>query len=58
VGSVNILATLLPASSAARTLTLSMKTPTAYKSIDAAMDAHRALVDAVHTLRPVVCTKG
>jgi len=58
VGSVNILATLLPASSAARTLTLSMKTPMAYKSIDAVMEAQRDLVDVVHTLRQVVCMKG
>jgi tRNA-splicing ligase RtcB (3'-phosphate/5'-hydroxy nucleic acid ligase) len=34
------------------------ETPGAYKSIDAVMEAQKALVAAVHTLRQVVCVKG
>src|SRR5262249_49232515 len=34
------------------------ETPGAYKSIDAVMEAHRDLVEIVHTLRQVVCVKG
>jgi tRNA-splicing ligase RtcB len=32
--------------------------PMAYKDIDAVMEAQRALVEVVHTLRQVVCVKG
>jgi len=32
--------------------------PMAYKNIDAVMQAQRALVEVVHTLRQVVCVKG
>ncbi len=32
--------------------------PMAYKDIDAVMNAQRALVEVVHTLRQVVCVKG
>ena len=32
--------------------------PMAYKDIDAVMHAQRSLVEAVHTLRQVVCVKG
>lgn len=32
--------------------------PLAYKNIDAVMQAQRALVEVVHTLRQVVCVKG
>ena len=32
--------------------------PMAYKNIDAVMNAQRSLVEAVHTLRQVVCVKG
>jgi tRNA-splicing ligase RtcB (3'-phosphate/5'-hydroxy nucleic acid ligase) len=34
------------------------ETPGAYKPIDAVMNAQRALVDVVYTLRQVVCVKG
>jgi tRNA-splicing ligase RtcB len=34
------------------------ETPMAYKSIDAVMNAQRDLVEAVHTLRQVLCVKG
>jgi tRNA-splicing ligase RtcB (3'-phosphate/5'-hydroxy nucleic acid ligase) len=34
------------------------KTPMAYKSIDAGMEAQRDRVDVVHRLRPVICIKG
>jgi tRNA-splicing ligase RtcB len=34
------------------------ETPSAYKPIDAVMEAQRDLVDIVHTLRQVVCVKG
>ncbi len=34
------------------------ETPAAYKSIDAVMEAQRALVDVMYTLRQVVCVKG
>ena len=37
---------------------MAVKTPMAYKSIDAVMEAQRDLVDVVHTLRQVVCVKG
>lgn len=32
--------------------------PMAYKDIDAVMQAQRALVEVVHTLRQVICVKG
>lgn len=32
--------------------------PMAYKEIDSLMEAQRDLVEAVHTLRQVVCVKG
>jgi tRNA-splicing ligase RtcB (3'-phosphate/5'-hydroxy nucleic acid ligase) len=32
--------------------------PSAYKDIDAVMQAQRDLVDVVHTLKQVVCMKG
>ncbi|HYN60911.1 MAG TPA: RtcB family protein [Rubrivivax sp.] len=34
------------------------ETPSAYKDIDAVMEAQRDLVDVVHTLKQVVCVKG
>ena len=34
------------------------ETPGAYKSIDDVMEAQRALVEVVRTLRQVVCVKG
>src|SRR3954462_4215756 len=34
------------------------ETPAAYKDIDAVMEAHRDLVEIVHTLKQVVCVKG
>ncbi len=34
------------------------ETPSAYKSIDAVMEAQKDLVEVVHTLRQVVCVKG
>ena len=34
------------------------ETPMAYKDIDAVMNAQRDLVEAIHTLRQVVCVKG
>ena len=34
------------------------ETPMAYKDIDAVMEAQKDLVEAVHTLRQVVCVKG
>jgi hypothetical protein len=34
------------------------RTPAAYKSIAAVMEAQKDLVDIVHTLRQVVCVKG
>ena len=34
------------------------ETPMAYKDIDAVMAAQSDLVEAVHTLRQVVCVKG
>lgn len=34
------------------------ETPSAYKDIDAVMEAQHDLVDVVHTLRQVVCVKG
>ena len=34
------------------------ETPAAYKDIDAVMEAQKALVDVVHTLKQVVCVKG
>ena len=34
------------------------ETPMAYKPISAVMDAHKGLVDIVHTLHQVVCVKG
>jgi tRNA-splicing ligase RtcB len=34
------------------------ETPMAYKAIDAVMEAQRALVEVVHTLKQIVCVKG
>jgi tRNA-splicing ligase RtcB len=34
------------------------ETPSAYKPIDAVMEAQKDLVDIVHTLKQVVCVKG
>lgn len=34
------------------------ETPTAYKDIDAVMEAQSDLVEIVHTLKQVVCVKG
>jgi tRNA-splicing ligase RtcB len=34
------------------------ETPGAYKDIDAVMNAQRALVEVVYTLKQVVCVKG
>jgi tRNA-splicing ligase RtcB len=34
------------------------ETPSAYKSIDAVMEAQKDLVEIVYTLKQVVCVKG